>query len=172
MRHPSTVKGVPCRVCRPCLVAGISAAREVTWPHRNIGHVGDCLVAVLHRNRESMLSLHACSFGSPLLSNHRRFCVAIMDKLIRLSYWERIQSVIPEEFRVLLPPKPAAEVPEEGSEESEWTSKMLKLVRGCRDIILQRESGLERRNGSSLPGREEFWLGVEWPRLFTMVYAN
>lgn len=35
-----------------------------------------------------------------------RFCVAVLNRLVRLSYWDRIQSVLPQEFRVLLPPKP------------------------------------------------------------------
>jgi len=32
--------------------------------------------------------------------------VAVLNRLVRLSYWERVQPVLPEEFRVLLPPKP------------------------------------------------------------------
>ena len=32
--------------------------------------------------------------------------MAVLNRLVRLSYWERIQSVLPEEFRQLLPPKP------------------------------------------------------------------
>lgn len=32
--------------------------------------------------------------------------MAVLNRLVRLSYWDRVQSVLPEEFRVLLPPKP------------------------------------------------------------------
>ena len=32
--------------------------------------------------------------------------MAVLNRLVRLSYWERVQSVLPESFRPLLPPKP------------------------------------------------------------------
>lgn len=43
---------------------------------------------------------------APAFDGQRRFCVAVMNRLVRLSYWDRIQAVLPEEFRPLLPPKP------------------------------------------------------------------
>jgi hypothetical protein len=63
--------------------------------------------------------------------------VAILNRLVRLSYWDRIRSVLPEEFRVLLPPKPeVAPLPAaddaaaaEADPEGHWAAKMLVLVR-------------------------------------------
>lgn len=83
---------------------------------------------------------------APLYDGQRRFCVAVMGRLIRLSYWEKIQSVIPAEFQPLLPPKPEpVALAGEGGEgrdvamgggvcsadelESQWATKMLVLVR-------------------------------------------
>jgi len=43
---------------------------------------------------------------APKYDGQRRFCIEVIERMIRLSYWERIHDVLPEEFRVLLPPKP------------------------------------------------------------------
>lgn len=43
---------------------------------------------------------------APQYDGQRRFCIEVIERMIRLSYWERIHDVLPEEFRVLLPPKP------------------------------------------------------------------
>ena len=78
----------------------------------------------------------------PCPAPRRRFCVAVLNRLVRLSYWERIQSVLPEEFRQLLPPKPevaalpaaeAGEDPEAAAAadpEGHWAAQMLQRVRG------------------------------------------
>ena len=63
--------------------------------------------------------------------------MAVMNRLMRLSYWERVQSVLPEEFQPLLPPKPeVAALPspeaadDDGADaEGLWAAKMLKQVR-------------------------------------------
>lgn len=57
-----------------------------------------------------------------------------MNRLIRLSYWDRIHAVIPDNFQVLLPPKPeASSLPavDEMTEDVEgtWAAKMLAKVR-------------------------------------------
>lgn len=44
--------------------------------------------------------------AAPAYDGQRRFCVAVLNRLVRLSYWDRIQSVMPEDFRILMPPKP------------------------------------------------------------------
>jgi nuclear cap-binding protein subunit 1 len=43
---------------------------------------------------------------APPFDGQRRFVVALLNRLMRLSYWERVQSVLPEAIRPLLPPKP------------------------------------------------------------------
>ena len=40
----------------------------------------------------------------------RRFTIATLAKLVRLSYWARIQDVLPPNFKGLLPPKPVVQV--------------------------------------------------------------
>lgn len=37
--------------------------------------------------------------AAPAYDGQRRFCVAVMNRLVRLSYWDRILSILPEEFR-------------------------------------------------------------------------
>ena len=93
-------------------------------------------------NACSRAHAHACSSPQPPLpAPRRRFCVAVLNRLVRLSYWERIQSVLPEEFRQLLPPKPevaalpaaeAGEDPEAAAADPEghWAAQMLQRVRG------------------------------------------
>jgi nuclear cap-binding protein subunit 1 len=82
---------------------------------------------------------------APAYDGQRRFCVAVMNRMVRLSYWDRVQAVVPEEFRVLLPPKPevtplpppAGEGEAENAEaenadavrEGAWAAAALKLVR-------------------------------------------
>lgn len=72
---------------------------------------------------------------APLFDGQRRFCVSAINRMVRLSYWDRIQTVLPEEFRVLLPPKPevaALPSPEEAeadNSEGGWATRALKLVR-------------------------------------------
>ena len=72
--------------------------------------------------------------------------MAVLNRLVRLSYWERVQSVLPEEFRELLPPKPeVAKLPDVGDAaaagddggdggaedpEARWAAEMLVRVRG------------------------------------------
>ena len=70
--------------------------------------------------------------------------MAVLNRLVRLSYWDRIQSVLPEDFRQLLPPKPevaalpaaaAGEDPEAAEAaaadpEGHWAAQMLVVVRG------------------------------------------
>lgn len=46
----------------------------------------------------------------------RRFVVLLLDKLSRLSYWDRIHGVVPPEFQVLLPAKPEPTHAESGAE--------------------------------------------------------
>ena len=74
---------------------------------------------------------------APAYDGQRRFCVAIMNRMVRLSYWDRVQSVVPQEFTVLLPPKPEVAVlppaedigPEAADKEGAWAAGGLKLVR-------------------------------------------
>lgn len=81
---------------------------------------------------------------APAYDGQRRFCVAVMNRMVRLSYWDRVQAVVPEEFRVLLPPKPeVTPLPppagegeaENGAEDADadregaWAAAALKLVR-------------------------------------------
>ena len=41
----------------------------------------------------------------------RRFVAAVLSRLVRLSYWSRVQSVVPPAFSVLLPPEPKVRPP-------------------------------------------------------------
>jgi nuclear cap-binding protein subunit 1 len=71
---------------------------------------------------------------APAYDGQRRFCVAVMNRLVRLSYWDRVQSVLPEDFRPLLPPKPeVAPLPppdaDGGDLEGGWAARALQLVR-------------------------------------------
>jgi nuclear cap-binding protein subunit 1 len=67
----------------------------------------------------------------------RRFCAAVMSRLVRLSYWDRVQAAVPPEFQVLLPPKPEAEAlpaagdaaAAEADPEGAWAARALDLVR-------------------------------------------
>ncbi|KAL4428043.1 hypothetical protein ABPG75_002132 [Micractinium tetrahymenae] len=100
--------------------------------------------------------------AAPAYDGQRRFCVAVLNRLVRLSYWDRIQSVLPEEFRQLLPPKPevaALPSPDDAEAaaadpEGHWAAKMLQLVRAKatpEDIDAWRaEQGLEGRLGGAL----------------------
>lgn len=45
-----------------------------------------------------------------LPASGRRFTIATLAKLVRLSYWARIQDVLPPNFKGLLPPKPVVQV--------------------------------------------------------------
>lgn len=99
---------------------------------------------------------------APPFDGQRRFCVAILNRLVRLSYWDRIRSVLPEEFRVLLPPKPeVAPLPAaddaaaaEADPEGHWAANMLVLVRAKatpEDLdAWKAEQGLEERLGGTL----------------------
>ena len=51
----------------------------------------------------------------------------VIDKLIRLSYWERIQGVLPEAFHVLLPPKPEPKLA--GQDQDDVAKQIEKQVR-------------------------------------------
>jgi nuclear cap-binding protein subunit 1 len=77
---------------------------------------------------------------APAYDGQRRFCVAVMNRMVRLSYWDRVQAVVPEEFRCLLPPKPEVtslpppagdDAGEEASKDLEgaWAAAALKFVR-------------------------------------------
>lgn len=75
---------------------------------------------------------------APAYDGQRRFCVAVMNRMVRLSYWDRVHAVVPQDFRVLLPPKPEVAVlpppedtgPESVDKEGAWAANALKLVRG------------------------------------------
>lgn len=73
---------------------------------------------------------------APLYDGQRRFCMEVIERMIRLSYWERIHDVLPSEFRVLLPPKPEVEtLPDDALEtniddlEGVWAARALAMVR-------------------------------------------
>lgn len=71
---------------------------------------------------------------APAYDGQRRFCVAVMNRLVRLSYWERVQSALPQGFRALLPPKPevaALPPPDAAGDDVEggWAAKALQMVR-------------------------------------------
>ncbi|KAL6777050.1 CBP80 [Auxenochlorella protothecoides x Auxenochlorella symbiontica] len=63
----------------------------------------------------------------PEHDGQRQFCGLVLDKLVRLSYWERIHSVVPPQFQVLLPPKPVPAKIE--YEENELAAEILQKVR-------------------------------------------
>lgn len=77
---------------------------------------------------------------APAYDGQRHFCISVMIRLTRLSYWEKVHNSLPNEFKVLMPPKPEveplptlAESDIEGSEngdvEGAWSAKLLALVR-------------------------------------------
>jgi len=79
---------------------------------------------------------------APLYDGQRRFCVAVMNRMVRLSFWDKVQSTVPEEFRVLMPPKPEVAVlptfpatpsiedaAASSNDEIVWAIDALKLVR-------------------------------------------
>eukprot|EP00887_Chlorella_sp_A99_P001913 scaffold18.g1913.t1 len=78
--------------------------------------------------------------AAPPYDPQRRFCVAVINRLVRLSYWERVQSdaVLPAAFRVLLPAKPevAGLPPAAGAGDGEgadaegvWAARIVERVR-------------------------------------------
>lgn len=74
--------------------------------------------------------------SAPAYDGQRKFCIAVMNRMIRLAYWDRIHSALPDEFRPLLPskpevlplPSPDATV-DESNVEGVWAAKLLLLVR-------------------------------------------
>jgi nuclear cap-binding protein subunit 1 len=74
--------------------------------------------------------------SAPAYDGQRKFCIAVMNRMIRLAYWDRIHSALPEEFRSLLPPKPEVSplpspdaIVDESNLEGVWAAKLLLLVR-------------------------------------------
>lgn len=75
--------------------------------------------------------------AAPPYDAQRRFCVAVINRLVRLSYWDRVKSVLPDDFRALLPPKPevaALPSPEDpGAADSDlegfWAARAVERVR-------------------------------------------
>ncbi|KAK9820118.1 hypothetical protein WJX72_006327 [[Myrmecia] bisecta] len=53
---------------------------------------------------------------APPSDGQRRFVIATLSKLIRLSYWGRVHSVLPESFHTLMPPQPVVEALEAPAE--------------------------------------------------------
>jgi len=49
----------------------------------------------------------------------RRFVARLIDDLVRLSYWERVRSALPESFHELMPPQPAVAPLDEEDEHAE-----------------------------------------------------
>lgn len=69
---------------------------------------------------------------APKYDCQRRFCADVIARMIRLSYWDRIHDVLPEQFRELLPPKPQIQdLPSDpnGDLETIWASKTVDLIR-------------------------------------------
>ena len=72
----------------------------------------------------------------------RRFVARLIDDLVRLSYWERVRSALPESFHELMPPQPAVaplddedeHAEDAGREEGEGTSPSFRL-----DAVAARE---------------------------------
>lgn len=74
---------------------------------------------------------------APTYDGQRRFCISVLNRLIRLSYWEKIESAVPQEFAPILPPKPeVAPLPtsDEGDLEGAWAVKALEKVRSKASI--------------------------------------
>lgn len=69
----------------------------------------------------------------PAYNAQRRFCAEVIHRMVRLSYWDKINGVLPEEFKVLLPPKPevgALPISEDDKDkEGVWAAVALKMVR-------------------------------------------
>lgn len=65
----------------------------------------------------------------------RRFCADVIMRMIRLSYWDRVNDVLPEEFRTLLPPKPQHErLPDPNAGAGEdlegfWAARAVEMIR-------------------------------------------
>jgi len=55
----------------------------------------------------------------PAHAPKRRFVARLIDDLVRLSYWERVGSALPESFHALMPPRPAVAPLEEEEVEGE-----------------------------------------------------
>lgn len=71
----------------------------------------------------------------PASDYQRRFCTDVIMRMVRLSYWDRVNDALPEGFRKLLPPKPHHQpLPDINSTTSEdlegiWASKAVDLIR-------------------------------------------
>ena len=69
---------------------------------------------------------------APPYDGQRRFCIAVMNRIVRLSYWEKMHSIIPESFAPILPPKPEV-LPLPATDETDlegfWAGKALEKVR-------------------------------------------
>lgn len=72
---------------------------------------------------------------APETDYQRRFCVDVIARMVRLSYWDRVNEVLPEGFRRLLPPKPHHQpLPDvssgtSGDLEGIWAAKTVDLIR-------------------------------------------
>jgi nuclear cap-binding protein subunit 1 len=72
---------------------------------------------------------------APESDYQRRFCVDVICRMMRLSYWDRVNQVLPEDFRKLLPVKPHHQpLPESNlgtleDLEGIWSAKALDLIR-------------------------------------------
>ncbi|KDD76839.1 hypothetical protein H632_c90p1 [Helicosporidium sp. ATCC 50920] len=77
----------------------------------------------------------------------RRFCMLLIERLTRLSYWDKIQAVLPEEFCALLPPKPEVQ-PLEGT----WAPQVVDKIRSkaSAEELSDFLDEMERENGQLL----------------------
>jgi len=81
---------------------------------------------------------------APASDAQKRFCVEVIERMVRLSYWESVHDFIPENFRVLLPPKPDIE----GLPSIEDTDASMKDLEGlwasrCIEIIRKKSTASE-----------------------------
>ncbi len=63
-------------------------------------------LAVLSTTQDACLQQAHAPYADCLARTRRRFVTCVLGHLVRLSYWERVRSTIPESFLPLLPPKP------------------------------------------------------------------
>jgi hypothetical protein len=109
-------------------------------------HAGGAAARLSPRNpitpANATCGLSVCRIGSALpcvlASVARRFVVSVMSRLVRLSYWDHVRSVIPEAFLPLVPPKPEplplpadpVDAPA-GDAEAKRASEFVQMVRTC-----------------------------------------
>jgi hypothetical protein len=55
---------------------------------------------------QQMYGAHEYGIAEVISCARRRFVASVLSRLVRLSYWSRVHSVVPATFHALLPPEP------------------------------------------------------------------